>query len=133
MSHTSADSACSLTSDALHLAISLDSFTTLDLAGRIGPAVQRGKQQVAEFRRRRVVLILTRADSAIIGWLLETIDDRLSFLERLNTAMCRCCPEEQKQRGLMSSISRDQPDASSCDREGTSAEVEFQFENGHAA
>ena len=31
-----------LAADALHLAISLDSFTTPDWAERLGPAIQRG-------------------------------------------------------------------------------------------
>ena len=54
------DNADRLTADAFHLAISLDSFTTLDWAERIGPAVQRGSQQLASLQRRRELLSVRR-------------------------------------------------------------------------
>jgi hypothetical protein len=77
------DNADRLTADALHLAISLDSFTTLDWVERIGPAVRRGSQELAGLERRRALLNVRRCDDAIIDWMLETIDARLKFLQSL--------------------------------------------------
>ena len=79
------DNADRLTADAFHLAISLDSFTTLDWAERIGPAVLRGGEQLISLQRRRESLSIRRCDDAIINWMLETIDARLSFLQALLT------------------------------------------------
>lgn len=141
MTDTSTDSACRLTEDALHLAVSLDSFTTLDLAERIGPAVQRGRRRLADLQRRRVLLTLARADGAIIGWVLETISARLNFLERLNTGLCRSSQGEIEQEGQVPCDSSDHSDASSSNREnqcGTVREprrglLKFPLGGGHAA
>lgn len=73
------DNADRLTADAFHLAISLDSFTTLDWAERIGPAVQRGSRQLVSLQRRRESLSVRRCDDAVIDCMLETIDARLNF------------------------------------------------------
>lgn len=99
MTTTSIDGPSRLTADALHLALSLDSFTTLDWAERIGPSIQQGKIQLAELQRRRDLLIVTRDDGAIIGWLLETIDARLKFLECLLAAMCPTTQNEKDAAG----------------------------------
>lgn len=77
------DDADRLTADAFHLAISLDSFATLDWAERIGPAIQRGSQQLVCLQRRRELLSVNRCDGAIVDWMLETIDARLHFLHLL--------------------------------------------------
>jgi hypothetical protein len=77
------DNADRLTADALHLAISLDSFANLDWAERIGPAVRRGSQELAGLERRRALLSVRRSDDAILDWVLETIDARLKFLQSL--------------------------------------------------
>lgn len=52
MAETSDDTASRLTADTLQLAISLDSFTTFDLAERIGRALQQGNQDLKELERR---------------------------------------------------------------------------------
>lgn len=78
-----ADSADRLTADALHVAISLDSFTTLDWAERIAPAVGQGNQALSELQRRRAALKVRRCDEAMIDWILEVIDTRLKFLQSL--------------------------------------------------
>jgi hypothetical protein len=119
------DSAGRLTADALHLAVSLDSFTTLDWAEGIGPAVRHGKQKLTELQRRRDWLIVTRADGAIIDWVLETIDARLNFLERLHASMCRTRPNEKPQPrpSQISHCSFEQSDASSSHRETRSVAV----------
>ena len=77
------DSADRLTADALHIAISLESFTTLDWAERIAPAVRQGNQALADLQRRRASLRMRRCDDAIIDWMLEVIDARLTFLQSL--------------------------------------------------
>ena len=77
------DNADRLTAKALHLAISLDSFTTLDWVERIGPAVRRGSQELAGLERRRALLSPRRCDDPILDWVLETIDARLKFLQSL--------------------------------------------------
>ncbi|HEV2462357.1 MAG TPA: hypothetical protein VGT04_01000 [Acidobacteriaceae bacterium] len=87
MAETSDDTAGRLTADALQLAISLDSFTTFDLAERIEPVFQHGYQQLKELKQRHESLLVSRADEATLGWILETINVRLSFLERLNAEM----------------------------------------------
>ena len=86
---TDHDSAGRLMADALDLAISLDSFTTLDWAERIGPAVHHGKQKLTGLQRLRDSLIVTRADGEIIDWVLEMINARLNSVERLHASMCR--------------------------------------------
>jgi len=94
------DNADRLTADAFHLAISLDSFTTLDWAERIGLAVQRGGQQLVSLQRRRELLRLHRCDDAIIDCVLDTIDARLNFLQSLLTPTmqnqeCRSQPQAE--------------------------------------
>lgn len=92
MTDTPPTNASRLRADALCLAVSLDSFITVDWAEGIGPAVQQGKQKLQEMRRQRHSLMVTGADSAVIDWVLEALHARLRFLERLDAAMCRVCP-----------------------------------------
>lgn len=98
MTDTSYDNAGRLTADALQLALCLDSFTTLDLAERVGHTVQQGQQKLAEFRRRRSVLTVSRADGPIIDWVLDAVDARLAFLKSLDAAMCGTSPNETPQQ-----------------------------------
>lgn len=84
---TDRDSAGCVTADALHLAIALDSFTTRDWAETIGPAIEQGRHKLAELGRRRASLMVTRADGAVVDWVLEALHDRVNFLERLDRAM----------------------------------------------
>lgn len=77
------DTSDHLVADALHLAISLDSFTTLDWLERIEPAVQHADVELAALQRRRALLILSRADDAIVDWTLEVINARVAFLKQL--------------------------------------------------
>lgn len=84
MTGVSDDTACRITAGALQLAISLDSFTTFDWAEKIGPAVQQGNQKLKELERRQESLTVSLADAATLGWLIEVINVRLNFLERLN-------------------------------------------------
>ena len=84
-----------LTSDALHLAVSLDSFTTVDWAGRVSPALERSQEKLAELRQARASLTLSRADGAIVDWVLEAIHARLDSLERLDAAMGRSSAQEK--------------------------------------
>lgn len=84
-----------LTADALHLAVSLDSFTTVDWAGRVSPALQRSKEKLAELRQLRHSLTMSRADGAVIDWVLEVVRARLDFLERLDSAMGRTSLENK--------------------------------------
>lgn len=84
-----------LTADALHLAVSLDSFTTVDWAGRVSPALQQGKEKLAELQQQRHALTMSRSDGAIIDWVLEAIRARLDFLERLDAAMGRTSLEDK--------------------------------------
>jgi hypothetical protein len=125
ISMTDNDSAGRLTVDALHLAISLDSFTTFDWTERIGPAVQYGKQKLTELQRQRDSLIVTRADGAIIDWLLEMINARLVFVERLHASMCRTGPNEKPQPrpGQIPHRTFEQSDGSSSHRETLSVTV----------
>lgn len=74
-----------LAAEALHLAISLDSFTTPDWAERLGPAIQRANEQLAALQQRRELLTVNRADDAFIDWTLEMIQSRLKFLEVLHS------------------------------------------------
>jgi len=85
MTDVSGDSADRVTEDALHLALALDSFTSLDWAERLGPAIRRGNALLAALQQRRELLTFCRADDAIIDWLLETISSRLKFLELLHS------------------------------------------------
>ena len=87
MAETSDDTAGRLTADALQLAISLDSFTTFDLVERIGRALQQGNQDLKELERRHESLIVSRTDEATLGWVLDAINARLIFLERLDAEM----------------------------------------------
>lgn len=91
------DSAARLTAAALDLAVSLDSFTTLDWAEQIGPAVRQGHQKLAGLQRQRDTLIVSQTDGVIIEWLLETISARLNFLERLDAALGQCGSKEKPQ------------------------------------
>ena len=68
----SADSADRLIADALHLAGSLEAFTTLDWAERIAPPVQQGNQALAQLRRRRESLTGSRWDDAIIAFAIAS-------------------------------------------------------------
>lgn len=83
MNGSLADNADRLTADALHLAMSLDSFATLDWAERIGLALHQSTCQLEDLERRRELLTVSRADDAIIDWLFEAIHDRMQFLEGL--------------------------------------------------
>lgn len=85
MRDESGDSADRLAEDALHLALALDSFTSLDWAERLGPAIRRGNAIFAELQQRRELLTVCREDDAIADWLLETINSRLKFLELLHS------------------------------------------------
>lgn len=96
MTETSDDTAGRLTADALQLAILPDSITTFDWAERIGPAFQQGNEKLKELERRHESLILSRADEAALGWVLEAITARLIFLSRLNAEMCFQLIEEEK-------------------------------------
>ena len=71
-----ADSADRLAADALHVAISLEPFTTLDWAERIAPAVRQGSQALTNLQQRRESLTVGRSDDAIIDWTLELIAAR---------------------------------------------------------
>lgn len=85
MNYVAADTIDRLTDDALRVAISLDSFTTPDWAEKLGPAIQRGNEQLATLQQRREQLILNHADDAIIDRALEIIQTRLKFLEVLHS------------------------------------------------
>lgn len=136
---TDNDSAGRLTADALDLAVSLDSLTTLDWAERIGPVVQHGKQKLTELQRRRDWLIVTRADGAIIDWVLETINARLNFVERLHASICGTSPNDKPRAspGQTPRCPIEQSDAPSPHREtrsvtvGQSCHGAAEFRAGH--
>lgn len=81
--YQTANDADRLTADAFHLAISLEPFVTLDWTEQIGTAVHEASQQLTELQRRRQLLIASRCDDAVIDWMLEAIDARLTFLRSL--------------------------------------------------
>jgi hypothetical protein len=85
-----------LTADALQLAISLDSFATVAWVERIGPAVQQGSKRLKELERRQASLVVSRADEAVLGWVIEAIGARLTYLERLSSLR----PAERRPRRL---------------------------------
>ena len=95
MAETSDDTAGRLTADALQLAISLDSFTTFDLAERIEPVFQHGYQQLKELKQRHESLLVSRADEATLGWILETIQCASKFP---GTPQCRNVPPEPRKK-----------------------------------
>lgn len=107
---TDHDSAGCVTADALHLAIALDSFTTRDWVETIGPAVEQGRQKLAELWRRRSALMVTRADGAVIDWVLETLHDRVNFLERLDAAMAGAESEPSGSAQLSTWMSHRRPE-----------------------
>jgi hypothetical protein len=83
MNDASHDNADRLAADALQLAISLDSFTTLDWVERVRPAVQQGSRRLAGLQRRRESLTIPCYRDAVVDWMLEVIGTRLVSLQLL--------------------------------------------------
>lgn len=98
MTYATEDSAGRLTADAVHLAISLDSLTTMDWVERIGPVVQCATHTLADLQRRYASLATRRADGALIDWILDTIDARLTFLQHLSRRCGDASPPQQREQ-----------------------------------
>lgn len=77
------DNSDELRKAALRLANSLDVPATRDWVDRVGDALKRGKAEFADLQRRRESLSLNAIDGRNIDSILETIRERLKFLESL--------------------------------------------------
>ena len=84
MADNQQDDAESLIKDGMRLADSLDGHETRDWVERVGSALEWGNVKFAELQQRRQSLSVDAVDGATINCILDTIRERLRFLESLH-------------------------------------------------
>lgn len=84
MADSQQDDAESLIKDGMSLADSLDGHETRDWVERVGSAVAWGNVKFADLQHRRQSLSVDAVDGATIDRILDTIRERLRFLESLH-------------------------------------------------